>query len=130
MKALLATLTLVTSILFQGEIQAQGPAGAQPNPKLFEGEGRMLLLRYVPGDRSAKLYVMGRKTAEADFDLKKVKIVSVQALREGRTESLKFEGAGEEYTIQSTPKSLGKSLRVNVLVEGEEDEVTIDLSKP
>ncbi|MGZ3743089.1 MAG: hypothetical protein ACXWRE_05640 [Pseudobdellovibrionaceae bacterium] len=78
---------------------AQKPPPYDPN---YMAQGRLLTLRVVPGDRSAKLYFAGTKAGE--LDMKKDHIVlSVTAMEGKKRETLKFKENGEAYEVVDLP---------------------------
>jgi len=84
---------------------AQEPPVAPPmgEPQM-RGEGRLLIFKIVPGDKTAKLFVVGKKVGELDLK-KDHKLVYINATRNGKTEPLFFKQNGEAYEILNLPHS-------------------------
>lgn len=117
-------------MLLSGASFAQEPP--RPGDPQFGGEGRMIILRVVPGDKTAKLYFMGKKSAEINFN-KDHKLLSVTALSEGKRETLQFKSTGDSYEVLNVPSEKGAyELNVKSEVRGkiEDIKVKIQTKKP
>lgn len=69
----------------------------------FNGQGKLVILRIVPGDKVAKLFVLGKKTAELDLK-KDAKVLSV-FLKNGATqEELRINNQGDFYEVNGLPE--------------------------
>ncbi|KHD88378.1 MAG: hypothetical protein OM95_09590 [Bdellovibrio sp. ArHS] len=126
----LKLIVIVVTALFSSLTLAQEPP--RPGDPQFGAEGRLLILKVVPGDRTAKLFFVGKKAAELDFN-KDHKLLSVTALKNGQTETLQFKNNGDSYEVFGLPG--GKepySLGVKSEVKGkvEELKVKIQPAKP
>lgn len=125
--SLICALTLLASSL----------GGAQEPPRVGDpqigAEGRLLVLKVVPGESTLKLFFAGKKAAQLDFN-KDHKLLSVTAFsKEGQQETLKFRNMGDAYEVMELPKwkepySLGVKSEVRGKVE--ELKVNIKPSKP
>jgi hypothetical protein len=94
LKIIFFTLASISFFAF-----AQKPPPDDPN---YMAQGRLLVLRVVPGDKSVKLFFAGKKAGE--LDLKKDHLVlSVTATGEKKQESLKFKESGEAYEVLNLP---------------------------
>ena len=69
----------------------------------YQSVSRSVVLRVVPGDKTAKLFVAGHKTATADLSKQPV-VVSVTAWNQGESEILDFRRDGDGYLITELPK--------------------------
>lgn len=99
----------------------------RPGDPQFGGEGRMVILRVVPGDKSAKLYFIGKKAAEINFN-KDLKLLSVTALSGGKTETLQFKNTGDSYEVLNTPSEKGPyELNVKSEVRGKVEEIKVKI---
>jgi len=124
-------LVFVVALTFSS---ARGFSQEPPRPgdPQFGAEGRLVILKVVPGDRTAKLFFVGKKAAEIDFN-KDHKLLSVTAFKNGQTETLKFKNNGDSYEVLnmpgwSEPYSLGVKSEIKGKVE--ELKVKIQPSKP
>lgn len=108
---------------FSQEIQSQG------HPQIG-GEGRLVMIRVVPGDRTAKLFFVGKKAAEIDFK-KDHKVLSITALTDGKSEELHFKSTGEAYEVYGTPnKPYDLNVKSEVRGKVETIKVNVSPSKP
>ncbi|WP_415063198.1 hypothetical protein [Bdellovibrio sp.] len=122
---LVAALTFSSTLAFSQE-------PPRPGDPQFGAEGRLVILKVVPGDRTAKLFFVGKKAAEIDFT-KDHKLLSVTAFKDGQTETLKFKNNGDSYEVLDMPGWKGPySLGVKSEIKGkvEELKVKIQPSKP
>ncbi|MBV2167840.1 MAG: hypothetical protein KUL82_03950 [Bdellovibrio sp.] len=122
---LVAALTFSSTLAFSQE-------PPRPGDPQFGAEGRLVILKVVPGDRTAKLFFVGKKAAEIDFT-KDHKLLSVTAFKDGQTETLKFRNNGDSYEVLDMPGWKGPySLGVKSEIKGkvEEFKVKIQPSKP
>lgn len=101
------------------EIQSQG------HPQIG-GEGRLLMVRVVPGDKTAKLYFVGKKAAEIDFK-KDHKVLSITAFSNGKSEELRFKSTGEAYEVYGTPNK-PYDLNVKSEVRGKVETIKVNIS--
>ena len=69
----------------------------------YQASSRAAILRVVPGDKTAKLFIAGHKTAQADLSKQPV-VVSVTAWNQGDSEILDFRRDGDGYLITELPK--------------------------
>lgn len=112
-------------LFFAGPATAQDPA--RPGDPQFGGEGRMIILRVVPGDKSAKLYFLGKKAAEIDFN-KDHKLLSVTAFSEGKRETLQFKNNGDSYEVMDVPSEKGSyELDVKSEVRGKVEDIKVKI---
>lgn len=83
---------------FNAEPSTVGPA---PQFGSSRAEGKMLIFQIVPQDKTAKLFVLGKKQAELNF--KDAKILKITAFNKEKTEILQFKDDGSTYTITNWP---------------------------
>lgn len=83
---------------FNAEPSTVGPA---PQFGSSRAEGKMLIFQIVPQDKTAKLFVLGKKQAELNF--KDTKILKITAFNKEKTEILQFKDDGSTYTITNWP---------------------------
>ncbi len=99
----------------------------------YKAESRFLILRIVPGDKSAKLYLAGKKSAELSLQ-KDTQLLSVTAFDDSKkTETLKFSGEGDQYIIENLPQwKKPYQIKVKAQVKGlpEELHVKVGNQKP
>lgn len=100
----------------------------QSQEKLYEGEGRLIAVRIIPGDKEAKLFFIGRKAGEARL-VPSSRLVSVRMEGGDRDEELRFKENGDSYLIHSFPKGHDFSLRVRADVQGEPDVIDVRPAK-
>jgi hypothetical protein len=105
---------------------AQLPEG--PN-RLYEGEGRLVIFRIVPGDKGAKLFWVGRKVADVDFR-KNSRLISIVARKGDVQEELHFIEQGKTYLIPKFPDSPDWSFTLKAEIRGERDGAEVRLKKP
>lgn len=112
-------------MLLSGVAIAQEPP--RPGDPQFGGEGRMLILRVVPKDKTAKLYFLGKKSAEINFN-KDHKLLSVTALSNGKRETLQFKNTGDSYEVLNVPSDKGiYELDVKSEVRGKIDDIKVKI---
>lgn len=127
MKSLKILLLVLSSISFFAF--AQKPPPDDPN---YMAQGRLLILRVVPGDKSVKLFFAGKKTGELDLK-KEHSVLSVTAMGGQKQETLKFKESGEAYEVLDLPTwTEPYDLTVKSRVKGkvEELKVKIQPTKP
>jgi hypothetical protein len=94
----------------------------------FNAQGKLVILRIVPGDKVAKLFVLGKKKAAFDFK-KDAKILSVFLKNGASSEELKVNDRGDFYEVQGVPnRDKPYELSVQTDVKGEKDDVTIKIN--
>lgn len=116
----LLTLTLKASVVFSQE-------PPRPGDPQIGAEGRLVVLKIVPGDKSLKLFFAGTKTAELDFN-KNHKLLSVTAFKDGQKETLHFTNRGDSYEVTELPKmKVPYSLGVKSEVRGKVEELKVEI---
>ena len=68
----------------------------------FLGQGKLVILRIIPGDKTAKLFIVGRKAAELDLK-KEAQILSVFLNSSNSQEELRVNNRGEFYEVSGMP---------------------------
>lgn len=98
---------------------------AQPSPRFnaepstvgpAQAEGRILMFQVVPNDKTAKLFVLGKKQVQWNFN--NTKILSITAFDKEKSEILQFRQDGSSYTITNWP-SWKKDFELNISAEYE-----------
>lgn len=118
-------ISIVSSILFISiTAHSQEPT---PGSLEYSAEGRMLVLKVVPGDKSAKLFFFGKKSAELDFN-KDHKLLSVTATSAGKTETLTFKKNPDSYEVLNLPQRYKPyELKVKSEVRGKIEDLKIQI---
>lgn len=106
-------------------------AGAQmprPGDPEYTAQGRLVIVRVVPKDRTAKLFFVGKKAAELDLK-KDHKVLSVTAIGPGsKSEQLSFQGEGDAYTVSQIPDwSQPYDLSIMTETRGQKDELKVKI---
>ncbi len=131
MKSWLGKLISVIGIsLLTLAAQAQVPSAGErlSNPE-YLGSGRLLTIRIVPADRTAKLYVVGKKAAQIEIG-KDYQVIEITALNKKQNETLEFRRDGEAYVISNLPKwNEPYDLKVRAETRGQKDEVKVRIDK-
>lgn len=116
---------LSISMLLSGVAFAQEPP--RPGDPQFGGEGRMIIVRVVPGDKTAKLFFLGKKQAEIDFT-KDHRLLSVTALSGGKSEMLQFKNTGDSYEVLNVPTGKGPyELDVKSEIKGKVEDIKVKI---
>lgn len=125
MKSLLALLLAITA--YTGSALAEEPP--RPGDPQISGEGRLIILRVVPGESTAKLYFVGKKAA--DINLKKDhKLVSVTAFSNGKREELHFKtiSGGNSYEVLNVPSATPYQLDVRSEIRGKVEDIKVNVN--
>jgi hypothetical protein len=78
--------------------------GERPDNEEYLAHSRLLILRIVPGDKVAKLYVAGNETAKIDLN-KEHRILEITAVSSrNKREVLDFRKDGQTYIITKLPE--------------------------
>lgn len=94
-------LLILTGVLLGGQSWAQGPSSV--DPLAMEGQGSVLAMRLVLGEKSAKIFFVGSEVAKLGFE-KDAKILQITAFNpNGTKEELRFVPGQGFYTIQNMP---------------------------
>ena len=90
----------------------------------YTASGKLLSLRIVPGDRTAKIYIVGTKMAEVDLK-KDAKILSVH-LNDSKPETLHVNDRGDYYEVRGVPRE-GQpyKLSIKTRIRGQSEEVPV-----
>lgn len=126
----LAIIFLIfTSDLLQAQTQ---PLDSARYPYAqYTAEGRMLTVKLIPGDKAAKLFFVGKKVADLDFQ-KDHKLLSIVAISNDKKEVLKFTGTGDSYEVADLPKwKTPYELSLKSELKGQVEEIKVKVkSKP
>ena len=117
-------LGLVVSLLTthsSAQFESQGT-------KLYESEGQLISLRLIPGDKTAKLYLVGKKTAELSMQ-KNPKLVSVMSSFRGKNEELAFTNEGDAYVISPFPSN-PSVLKIKAEIGEKQETIKLKVTKP
>jgi hypothetical protein len=99
----------------------------RPGDPQIGAEGRLVVLKVVPGESTLKLFFAGTKAAEIDFS-KEHKLLSVTAFKEGQKETLKFRNMGDSYEVMELPKwSEPYSIGVKSQIRGKVEELKVQI---
>lgn len=125
MKLFRGTCFLAGALLFSVATHAQEPR--PPGFPQIGAEGRLVVLKIVPGDSSMKLFFVGKEVTELDFN-KNHKLLSVTAFKNGKRETLKFRNVGDSYEVTESP-SVQKpySMEIKSEVRGKIEELKVDI---
>lgn len=108
------------------------PVAAQvprPGDSEYTAQSRLLIVRVVPGDKTAKLYLAGKKAGELDLK-KESRVLSITAFGAKKTEELVFKGEGEFYEIQNLPSWREPyELSIRAETRGIQEEVKVPIKK-
>lgn len=90
------------------------------------GHGEMVTLRFVMGQKNAKLYVVGKEAAKIDLE-KDAKILQITAFdKENSSEELHFEPGHGYYTVTKPPKAYQKySLQIVTSIKGKKENIRL-----
>lgn len=103
-----------------------------PNNPQYKAESELLILRFVPGDKKAKIFLAGNKVADLDFN-KDAKILSVVMLNETKKEVLKLNRNGDFYEVESSkefPSAYQIVVKTEVRGKPQEMKFKINQTKP
>ncbi|MGZ3768856.1 MAG: hypothetical protein ACXVCP_05125 [Bdellovibrio sp.] len=127
----MAKITFIFSLtVLLSLVKAFAQEPSRPGDPQFGGEGRLVILRVVPGDKTAKLYFIGKKAAEFDFN-KDHKLLSVTALSNGKSETLQFRNKGDSYEVLNVPSEKGAyELNVKSEIKGKVEDIKVKVQTP
>lgn len=112
-------------ILKSTGVFAQEPP--RPGDPQIGAEGRLVVLKVVPGESTVKLFFAGKETAAVDFG-KNHKLLSVTAFKGGKKETLKFRNMGDSYEVMDMPKwQEPYSLGIKSEVRGKVEELKVEI---
>lgn len=103
--------------------------GVQREDPAYTASGNMLIFRAVPRDKTIKLYLLGRESAEMNFQ-KDAKLVSVTLLEKGQKRNLEFRPVGSHYEIIGAPSKGKYDLELKAEVQDRPENATLSISKP
>jgi hypothetical protein len=91
----------------------------------YRVESNLIILRFVPADKTAKIFLAGKKFAELDFN-KDAKVLSVVMLNDTKKEILQLNRAGDFYEVESA-KAFPESYQiiVNTEIRGKYQEIKL-----
>lgn len=124
MKKWFYLIIVVSSLAF-----SQEPYPGNPQYKL---ESNLVVLNFVPGKKSAKLFFAGSKVATLDLN-KDAKILSVVMLSDAKRETLQLRKDGTSYEVESQkafPKNYQIIVETQVKDQSHELRLKINNSKP
>ena len=94
----ISIILLLTFVTAFANAQVSGNGIAE-----YSAQGRLVILRIVPGDKVAKLFILGKKAAELDLK-KDAKVLSVFLNSGGSSEELRINNRGDYYEVRGLPK--------------------------
>lgn len=100
---------------------------AAPDKRALMAQGQLVSVRVVPAEKSAKLYVVGKKVAQT-----KPKVLQVTAFNKDQEEELHMTPQGEYYTVNNPKLKKPYSLRVRTQLDKDEEkfEIKVPQSSP
>ena len=115
-------LAALSFLFLSAVVSAQIPGPGDPE---YTTQGRFLVLRVIPKDRGAKLFLAGHEALNLDLK-KETKILSVTLLKDERKEVLHFDGQGDTYEILNIPaNSFPYELGIKAEVRGKQEELKV-----
>lgn len=106
--------------------QEHDPSGRIPQ---YFAEGAAVALRVVPQDKTARVYLMGRKAVDMDFK-KKSKVLSV-TLNSKNPGELRINQKGEYYEIEGLPNSKDPyELSIRTETQGQLEDIKVKINSP
>lgn len=121
----------VVFILVASSVGWAQPDLSPANPQ-YVIENKMLVLRFVPMDKKAKVFITGNKVADIDFN-KDAKLISVVMLSQSRSETLQVNRQGDYYEVQrssSFPETYQLVFKTKVRGKTQELNLKVDATKP
>lgn len=102
---------------------------AEPQ-RTLEGQGSLIAIRLVIGDKKAKLFLVGKEAAKLNL-AKDAQILEITAFRDDATkEILTYSPDGEAYTLKALPKwKEPYSLSVRTKIKDTEENIKIQVNK-
>lgn len=116
------TLTIL-SVSF-GALDESATDLAAPDKRALMAQGQIMSVRVVPADKSAKLFVLGKKALDYKAGLKP-KVLQVTAFNSGEEEELHLTPEGDYYTINNPQIKKPYSLRVRTQLDKQEEKFEI-----
>jgi hypothetical protein len=112
-------------------VWAQGSPGVQREDPAYTSSGNMIVFRAVPKDKTIKLYLIGKESAEVNFE-KDSKLLSVSLLEKGgKSRNLEFKPSPKGYYEISGAPTTGKyDLELKAEVLSKPDAAVISIGKP
>lgn len=125
-RKMLVVVSLVLNTLYAPQAFATERDPSAPLSQ-YSAEGNILIFHVVPGDKTAKIFFVGKKMMEVDFK-KDAKILSV-FLNESDGETLQVSPRGDYYEVKGVPR-LGQPYRLSIKAEvkGKPEEVKVNIS--
>lgn len=105
-----------------------GP-GVQREDPAYTANGNMVIFRAVPRDKTVKLYLLGKESAEMSFQ-KDARLVSVTLLEKGQKRNLEFKSVGGHYEIVGAPSKGKYNLELRAEVLDQPESATLSIDKP
>lgn len=100
----------------------------QQNPMTLEGQGSLVVLRMELANKKAKLFIVGKKSAELDLS-KDAKVLQITAFHHsGKKEELQFSPDTGFYSITKLPNwSEPFSLQVKTQVKDQVEQIKLNV---
>ena len=107
-----------------GDLDTNAVDMAAPDKRALMAQGQLMSVKVVPADKSAKLYILGKKAAESKPSIRP-KLLQVTAFNKDEEEELHLTPEGEYYTVSNPKLKRPYSLRVRAKVEEKEEKFEI-----
>ncbi len=105
---------------------------SRPGNPSYTGENKLIVLRFVPQDKSGKVFLVGSKVADIDFN-KNAKLLSVVMLTDKQEEVLQLDQNGSYYEIKRAktfPQSYKLVFKTKIQGKIEDLQLKVDSRKP
>lgn len=120
------TLTLL-SVSF-GALDESATDLAARDKRALMAQGQLMSVQVVPAEKSAKLYVLGKKTLETKPAIKP-QILQVTAFNAGEEEELPVKPEGDYYTVKNPKIKQPYSLRVRTQLDKQVEKFEIKVPR-
>lgn len=118
-------IILVCLIMLTAHLVCSQPV--HNDPPEYTGQGKLIIVRIIPGDKTAKLFLLGKKTAEVNLK-KEAKLLSVFLNSSGSTEELRVNNRGDYYEVNNLPRStIPYVLSIRANVNGETENIKVQV---
>lgn len=101
---------------------------AAPDKRALMAQGQLMSVRVVPADKTAKLYILGKKVVQTGPKIRP-RILQVTAFNQDQEEELHLTPEGDYYTVSNPKLSKPYSLRVRAQLAHEEEKFEISVPK-
>lgn len=127
MKHLMIISALISMCLTSAFARTTGVQREDPS---YTANGNLVVFRAVPKDKTVKLYLVGKESAEMNFQ-KDAKLLSVTLLEKGNKRKLEFRPvANGQYEISGAPSKGNYNLELQAEVQDQPETATLKIEKP